>query len=458
MEKKLQIPTEILCFGLPDEIIYYLNYCKSLRFEDRPDYDYLRGLFIKLLGTCNVIYGLTKEMLKFDWCFEDPLTSIWQIYNKKKQGGGNSNQNSSFGKEKEKSDDIVDEKEKIPNVIKKKKPGVALLKKQLSNIDEVNDLITNENNPNYERSDSSESGSEVSKNKDQKKDMVDKNLIKEESESKIVSESEETLRESFQAVPQDLEPAKLNDELKDVFFKQGQSERIDTYISQLMEPQKSEMGEKNNKNVDLLKFETDKNDEIDKINDTLNNTINHNELNNINNINNNKDKEKELLDITHKSKGKENIENNNFNENNGKSQKKNEFQQSKIDLDNTLNNESGRLGVSLRNSKNYTQEMENNLSNLKNKDNYLQFNEIADNNIIIEHQNNKEKINEEIKSNKDYVKPGTNKSSLKNSSGSKNNLSKENNINNENNISEENINNNNNNQITEEIKKDDNIN
>jgi serine/threonine protein kinase len=86
MEKKLQIPTEILCYGLPDEITYYLKYCKSLRFEDRPDYDYLRGLFIKLLGTCNSVYGLTKEMLKFDWCFEDPATSIWNIFNKKNKG------------------------------------------------------------------------------------------------------------------------------------------------------------------------------------------------------------------------------------------------------------------------------------------------------------------------------------------------------------------------------------
>jgi serine/threonine protein kinase len=76
MEKKLQIPTEILCYSLPDEIVYYLNYCKSLRFEDRPDYDYLRGLFIKILTMCNVVYGLTKEMLKFDWCFHDSY-SIW---------------------------------------------------------------------------------------------------------------------------------------------------------------------------------------------------------------------------------------------------------------------------------------------------------------------------------------------------------------------------------------------
>jgi len=78
MEKKLQIPTEILCFGLPDEITYYLNYCKSLRFEDRPDYDYLRGLFVKLLYTCISQYLLTKEQLKFDWCFDD-LTSLWNV-------------------------------------------------------------------------------------------------------------------------------------------------------------------------------------------------------------------------------------------------------------------------------------------------------------------------------------------------------------------------------------------
>lgn len=88
MEKKLQIPTEILCYGLPDEIVHYLNYCKSLRFEDRPDYDYLRSLFIKLLGTCTTLFGLTKEYLRFDWCFDDPLNSIWSLYSRKKGFGG----------------------------------------------------------------------------------------------------------------------------------------------------------------------------------------------------------------------------------------------------------------------------------------------------------------------------------------------------------------------------------
>ena len=176
MEKKLQIPTEILCYGLPDEITYYLKYCKSLRFEDRPDYDYLRGLFIKLLGTCNSVYGLTKEMLKFDWCFEDPATSIWNIFNKKNKNINESKVGSNLtNKDKNEEEDL--------NNLNKKKNEVKKLKKQLSNIAEVNDFVSNENNPNYERS--SESGDSEKKKEKPKNELIDKNEIKEENESKI---------------------------------------------------------------------------------------------------------------------------------------------------------------------------------------------------------------------------------------------------------------------------------
>ena len=459
MEKKLQIPTEILCYGLPEEIIFYLNYCKSLRYEDRPDYDYLRGLFIKLLGTCNVIYGLTKEMLKFDWCFEDPMNSIWQIYNKKKPGGGGgSNLNSSFGKEKEKSDDVSDEKEKEKNVIKKKKPGVSLLKKQLSNIDEVNDFMTNENNPNYERSDSSESGSDVSKKKEQKKEIVE-NLIKEESESKIASESEETVRESFQPVPKDLEEEKLNKQLKTVFFTQAQSERIDTYITQLMEPQKTiadgeEKDKENNNNNNLhteniLKFETEKNEENDNGNNTINNTINNNEKNNENknnnsNNNSNNNNNNNLIDSSDKSKRKskeQNEEKKNDSTGNSKRSMEKKKELSKMDIENGYNEESGRLKVSLRNSKNYSLEMENKVNNLKNNRSYLKFNEIEVNDKIQEEINdhsNDEKNVEQEKNNDSKKVSYKNKKSETSKKSKNNNINNENNINNKNN--ENNIN------------------
>jgi len=71
MEKKLQIPTEVLCKGLPDEISIYLNYCKGLRFEDKPDYEFIKGLFSKLLNYYIETYYLQKNILKYDWTFDE---------------------------------------------------------------------------------------------------------------------------------------------------------------------------------------------------------------------------------------------------------------------------------------------------------------------------------------------------------------------------------------------------
>lgn len=44
-EKKLATPVEVLCKGYPAEFATYLNYARSLRFADKPDYAYLRKLF-----------------------------------------------------------------------------------------------------------------------------------------------------------------------------------------------------------------------------------------------------------------------------------------------------------------------------------------------------------------------------------------------------------------------------
>ena len=45
MEKKLQTSVEMLCNGFPNEFVTFLQYSRSLRFEDRPDYSYLKRLF-----------------------------------------------------------------------------------------------------------------------------------------------------------------------------------------------------------------------------------------------------------------------------------------------------------------------------------------------------------------------------------------------------------------------------
>lgn len=41
-EKKMVTAIEILCRGFPTEFVTYFQYCRSLRFDDKPDYSYLR--------------------------------------------------------------------------------------------------------------------------------------------------------------------------------------------------------------------------------------------------------------------------------------------------------------------------------------------------------------------------------------------------------------------------------
>jgi len=61
-EKKMTTPIEVLCRGFPAEFAMYLNYTRGLRFEEMPDYMYLRQLFRILFRTLNHQYDYV-----FDW-------------------------------------------------------------------------------------------------------------------------------------------------------------------------------------------------------------------------------------------------------------------------------------------------------------------------------------------------------------------------------------------------------
>merc|ERR1712242_66578 len=62
MEKKMSTPVEVLCKGFPAEFATYLNYCRALRFDDKPDYAYLRRLFRDLFFR----QGYAVDY-RFDW-------------------------------------------------------------------------------------------------------------------------------------------------------------------------------------------------------------------------------------------------------------------------------------------------------------------------------------------------------------------------------------------------------
>jgi casein kinase 1 len=48
-EKKQTTVITDLCDGFPEEFSTYLQYARRLGFEETPDYDFLRGLFTKVL-------------------------------------------------------------------------------------------------------------------------------------------------------------------------------------------------------------------------------------------------------------------------------------------------------------------------------------------------------------------------------------------------------------------------
>ena len=61
-EIKAGTSLEDLCQGFPEEFSIYLNYCKSLKFEDQPDYTYIKRLFKDL----QVRLNYESDNL-FDW-------------------------------------------------------------------------------------------------------------------------------------------------------------------------------------------------------------------------------------------------------------------------------------------------------------------------------------------------------------------------------------------------------
>lgn len=61
LEKKLATPFKTLCKGFPHEFCLYLEYCRQLRFEDKPDYHYIKKLFKDVM---------IREGYKYDGMFD----------------------------------------------------------------------------------------------------------------------------------------------------------------------------------------------------------------------------------------------------------------------------------------------------------------------------------------------------------------------------------------------------
>jgi hypothetical protein len=63
----LSTQIEQLCKNLPEEVGLYLGYCRSLKFEEKPDIGYLRKLFKDLFYRNGFEYDYV-----FDWMVKKP--------------------------------------------------------------------------------------------------------------------------------------------------------------------------------------------------------------------------------------------------------------------------------------------------------------------------------------------------------------------------------------------------
>jgi len=73
------LPPQTLCKGFPQEFIMYFQYVRSLRFEDKPDYSFLRRMFRDLFAReggqdaphCRPLDGgsLVHSPCSRDWLF-----------------------------------------------------------------------------------------------------------------------------------------------------------------------------------------------------------------------------------------------------------------------------------------------------------------------------------------------------------------------------------------------------
>ena len=66
-QKKIMTNLEELCKGFPSEFVAYMQYCRTLNFEDKPDYKYIKNLFSALFKNLGYEYDY-----KYDWTLLDP--------------------------------------------------------------------------------------------------------------------------------------------------------------------------------------------------------------------------------------------------------------------------------------------------------------------------------------------------------------------------------------------------
>ena len=102
--KKINIPVDELCSGLPDEFKEFIIYARKLEFSEKPNYEYLNNLLLKAAEKNNI----DINSVKYDW--EEKNEKLEKIFNEMKLRDASSNTLGTNSQEK--NNDEVNENNK----------------------------------------------------------------------------------------------------------------------------------------------------------------------------------------------------------------------------------------------------------------------------------------------------------------------------------------------------------
>lgn len=138
MEMKQNINLNLLCTGLPTEFVSYLSYCKGLKFDEKPDYTYLKKLFNDAIVANNQVCDY-----RFDWLHEsEAFYDEFQSLSEMSSDGENLHSNPTRTKleEKSKENTKTEKQECIKPLNTDNQPHIALKE---DNANQNNVEITN---------------------------------------------------------------------------------------------------------------------------------------------------------------------------------------------------------------------------------------------------------------------------------------------------------------------------
>lgn len=137
---KLKTTSEELCKGFPVQFMEYIEYTKNLEFEQEPDYDYLRGLFKKVMDDKGYEYDYM-----FDWCLpKEQRNQPEKIKEKIKTPPPKVDNVIMEEKEDEEKNNEIKEKEVNTENKKMENPEINEEKKE-NNTNNINNINNNEN-------------------------------------------------------------------------------------------------------------------------------------------------------------------------------------------------------------------------------------------------------------------------------------------------------------------------